>query len=205
MKKCNRILPVLVALVIFCCSVVPAEASAIKQNITSVSLTVGQTRSFTLSGTTSKPSYKSSNTSVASVNQKGVITAKRQGTCTVTATWNKKKYTCKVTVYKSGTYVGKYKKNYPIAGTNIVTTWRVAVKSVSGNKIRFQIDWGNIRTVHFTGVITGTLIGNKVSFSFKDSHMSHKGTGRMWLYPDKVKLITKLGDGEEETRVLSKV
>ena len=85
MKK-RKWFSVLLATLIFCGSVMNVEAAVIKQNISSVSLMVGQTRSFVLSGTTSKASYKSSNASVASVSKDGVISAKKQGNCTITAT-----------------------------------------------------------------------------------------------------------------------
>ena len=75
----NKIFPILLAIMIFCCSVMSVEAASVSQNISSVSLAVGQTRTFSLKGATGKTSYKSSNTSVASVNKNGVITAKKQG------------------------------------------------------------------------------------------------------------------------------
>ena len=51
------------------------------------------------SGSASSITYKSSNTSVVEVDENGVITAKKKGTATITATtYNKKKATCKVTV-----------------------------------------------------------------------------------------------------------
>lgn len=198
MKK-RKWFSVLLATLIFCGSVMNVEAAVIKQNISSVSLMVGQTRSFVLSGTTSKASYKSSNASVASVSKDGVISAKKQGNCTITATWNKKKYTCKVTVYKKGAYVGKYTSGYE---GPFIPVWDVTIKSVSGNKIKMQIDWYSLRSIHSTGTISGTLIGNKVSFSFTDSYMSRKGTGKMWIYPNKVKLSIRLGEGAESTMVL---
>ena len=45
--------------------------------------------------------WKSSARKVATVSAKGVITAVGEGTATITATYNKKKYTCKVTVVDS--------------------------------------------------------------------------------------------------------
>lgn len=195
----NKIFPILLAIMIFCCGVMSVEAASVSQNISSVSLAVGQTRTFSLKGATGKTLYKSSNTSVASVNKNGVITAKKQGKCTITATLNKKKYTCKVTVCKVSAYIGVYTSGYKGPFT---TRWDVTVKSLSGNKIRMKIDWYNLRSIHSTGMITGTLIGNKVTFSFTDSYMAHKGTGKMWIYPNKVKLSMKLGEGAENTMIL---
>jgi hypothetical protein len=43
--------------------------------------------------------WKSSNTKIATVSNKGVLTAKAPGKCTITATWGKKKAQCKVRIY----------------------------------------------------------------------------------------------------------
>ncbi len=43
--------------------------------------------------------WKSSDTKVAAVNSKGVLTAKAPGKCVITATWEKKKAQCKVLIY----------------------------------------------------------------------------------------------------------
>ena len=67
-------------------------------NKSKATLEEGKTLTLKLTGATAK-SYKSSNTSVATVSSKGKITAKSAGTATITCTAsNKKTYTCKVTV-----------------------------------------------------------------------------------------------------------
>ena len=70
-------------------------------NKTSTSLSVGQTTTLKLTGATLK-SAKSSNTSIATVNSSGKITAKKAGTCTITLTDTQKRtYKCTVTVKSS--------------------------------------------------------------------------------------------------------
>lgn len=70
-------------------------------NKTSTSLNVGQTTTLKLTGATLK-SAKSSNTSIATVNSSGKITAKKAGTCTITLTDTQKRtYKCTVTVKSS--------------------------------------------------------------------------------------------------------
>ena len=67
-------------------------------NKTSKSLNVGETTTLKLTGATLK-SAKSSNTSIATVNSSGKITAKKAGTCTITLTDTQKRtYKCTVTV-----------------------------------------------------------------------------------------------------------
>ena len=70
-------------------------------NKTSTSLNVGETTTLKLTGATLK-SAKSSNTSIATVNSSGKITAKKAGTCTITLTDTQKRtYKCTVTVKSS--------------------------------------------------------------------------------------------------------
>lgn len=78
-------------------------ATAIKLNHTETTINKGNkltlTATLTPSDATSKITWKSSNTSVATVTQKGVITAVGTGTATITATTSTgKKDTCKVIV-----------------------------------------------------------------------------------------------------------
>lgn len=77
-------------------------AAATKQNIsinlTNIVMRRGQSRQLKITGTTRAVKWKTSNKSVAAVNSKGKITARKSGTATITATVNKKKYSCRVTV-----------------------------------------------------------------------------------------------------------
>ena len=74
-----------------------SKADAIKLTQKTASVEFGKT--ITLKFTTAKKvTWKSSNKSVATVSNKGVVTGKKPGTATITATLNGKKYSCKVTV-----------------------------------------------------------------------------------------------------------
>ncbi|WP_228354267.1 Ig-like domain-containing protein [Variimorphobacter saccharofermentans] len=77
-----------------------AEAATVKISNKKLSLKVGETKALKITGTTKKVTWTSSKKSVATVSSKGKVTAKSAGTATITATVNKKKYTCKVTVTK---------------------------------------------------------------------------------------------------------
>lgn len=78
---------------------IPTTASAaVKLNKTTISLTEGDTYALKVSGTKSKITWTSSKKTVATVSSKGVVTAKKAGSATITATVSSKKYTCKVTV-----------------------------------------------------------------------------------------------------------
>lgn len=75
-----------------------AEAATVKISKTKVSLMVAETVTLKITGTKSKVAWKSSNNKIASVTAKGVVTAESVGTAKITATVNKKAYTCSVTV-----------------------------------------------------------------------------------------------------------
>ena len=80
----------------------PMTASA-KVSISkkSLSLKVGQTATLKVSGTKKKVKWSSNKKAIATVNQKGKITAKKAGKAVITAKIGKKKYTCKVTIKKA--------------------------------------------------------------------------------------------------------
>lgn len=77
---------------------VAEAATAIKLNKTKLSLNVGDTAKLKISGTKSKVTWASNKKTVATVDKTGKVTAVKAGSATITATVNKKKYTCKVTV-----------------------------------------------------------------------------------------------------------
>lgn len=77
-------------------------ATQIKLSKAKATMEVDSTLTLKLGNVTSTDvQWKSSARKVAVVSAKGVITAKGEGTATITATYNKKKYTCKVTVVDS--------------------------------------------------------------------------------------------------------
>lgn len=67
-------------------------------NIKKDTITAGQKLKLKILGTKKTPVWKSSNTKIATVTKKGVVTAKAKGTVTITAKVSGKKYTCKITV-----------------------------------------------------------------------------------------------------------
>lgn len=83
---------------------IPTTAAAatkkVKLNKTKATLTVGKTMTLKLTQgkKTLKAKFTSSNKKIATVGSKGKVTAKKKGTATITATYKKKKYKCKITV-----------------------------------------------------------------------------------------------------------
>jgi len=79
-------------------NVAVAEAATVKISKSKVSMEIAATTTLKVTGTKSKVTWKTSNKAVATVTSKGAVTAQSAGTAKITATVNKKKYTCTVTV-----------------------------------------------------------------------------------------------------------
>lgn len=94
-----------------------AQAATVKISDDSLLLQVGKSETLKVTGTKNKVTWTSSKKSVATVNKSGKVTAKKEGTATITATVNKKKYTCKVTVFKG------QKQTYNTINYVIPKTW----------------------------------------------------------------------------------
>lgn len=67
-------------------------------NKTSMKLWSGDKITLALKGTKAKVTWSTSNKDIATISQKGMVTARKTGTAKITAKVGKKKYTCKVTV-----------------------------------------------------------------------------------------------------------
>lgn len=74
---------------------------------TSLRLKAGKTASLSVTGTSGKATWSSSKSSVAAVDSKGRVKAKKKGSAVITAKVNGKKLTCAVTVTQSGTAAKK--------------------------------------------------------------------------------------------------
>ena len=83
---------------------VPVHAAKVKLSKKSITIKVGQKKTIKVKGTTKKVTWSSSDKKIATVNSKGKITAKSEGTCNITAKVGSKKLTCKVTVKPSKNY-----------------------------------------------------------------------------------------------------
>lgn len=97
MKKVVKKTSVLLfALILVVCMALPVSAASISKK--KVTICTGQTIQLKVNGVKKKARWTSSNKSVATVTQKGKVSAKKKGTTTVAAKIGKKKYTCKVAV-----------------------------------------------------------------------------------------------------------
>lgn len=94
-------LSVVVMLVLVLCVVVPTEAATkAKLSSTKAELVVGETLQLKLTGGTGTITWSTSKKSIATVSKNGLVTAKKVGSCVITAKQAGKKYSCKITVTK---------------------------------------------------------------------------------------------------------
>lgn len=90
------------------------EKETLNISDTSLTITAGQKKTLKVTNASGDVKWSSNKTSVATVSSKGVVTAKKAGTATITASSNGLKVTCKVAVKK-----------------NVYTNTKATVKNIS--------------------------------------------------------------------------
>lgn len=151
------------------------SAESIKLSKSTLQLSVGASTTLKITGTSSKVTWKSSNTSIATVSQSGKVTAKKVGKAVITATVNKKSYKCNVTVSKSTTNKTTY-----YMGIN--DTKQLVAPNLTG-----KITWTSNRPkevkVSKTGVISSPLGGSAIGSAIVTAS-SKTGKHYFYIYVD---------------------
>ena len=136
--------------------------SGVKLNKTSQSIAVGKTAALkaTVSpsaATNKNVTWKSSNTSVATVNSKGVVTGKKAGTATITVTTKdgSKKATCKVTVRVpvTGVKLNKTRQTLKVNG-KVTLKATVSPTNATNKKVTWKSSNTSVAVVSSKGVVT---------------------------------------------------
>lgn len=99
MKRC-KILSILLSILLVTTIVTPNVQAAVKINKSTANIYVGETLTLKVSGTSSKPTWSTSNKKVATVSSYGKVSAKSEGIATIKAKVKNKTLTCKITVKK---------------------------------------------------------------------------------------------------------
>lgn len=104
MKKLQTICKLFVLIVVlsvtalFLPKTTTSQAATIKLNYSKLTLKCGESKALTLGGITKDIIWSSSNKSIVTVSKSGKVTAVKAGKANITATLNKKIYSCKITV-----------------------------------------------------------------------------------------------------------
>lgn len=142
-------------------------ATKVKLNYSSITLNVGKTKTLTATLTPSTVSYKtvtwkSSNKAVAKISSKGVITAVKAGTATITCTSKDGavKTTCKVTVTQPATGITLSKKSMSVRINQMrAITATVKPADVTNSKVVWSSSNTKVATVDSSGVVKGIKAG----------------------------------------------
>lgn len=106
--------------------------------------------------------YKSDNAAVATVNKKGKVVAKSEGTATITVTSKKNKNAtakCVVTVKKGVENIQTAKKVYLQKGKKLKLNWTVAPTTAENQKVAFKTNKKKVAKVNKKGQITAKKVG----------------------------------------------
>ena len=133
-----------------------------------LTLVAGHKVTLSMRNTTRKPVWRSSKPSVATVSSNGVVTARKAGTTTITATIGGRNYTCKVTV-KKAVFVSRIKLNKTSAPMLVGKTLKLSCTlSPAKSKLTetYKLTWSSsnkkVATVDSNGKVTAKGKGTAI-------------------------------------------
>lgn len=145
------------------------QAATIKLNKSQATLEAGKTLQLKVTGTNSASSWLSSDKAVATVSQKGKVKALRSGNAIITASVNKKKYTCKVTVTEPVStvdYLGDRTVEY--------------VKAEECHRLFFSLQDGNHNKITANATVDIKIINDAGETVYDKSHKVGKEDFGSW-------------------------
>ena len=129
------------------------EAATVKLNKTRRTMKVGQVYKLTVKGPHGTVKWKSSKSSVAAVDNSGVVKAKKKGTANIYAQVGKKKLKCRITVKNPAPSLNKKSLTLYRGGT-----FRLAVKYPT-SKVKWSSSNKSVATVNATGTVVAKKNG----------------------------------------------
>lgn len=113
------------------------EAASVKLSKSKATLSVGKSITLKIKGTKKKAKWTSSKKSVATVNKKGKVVAKKAGTAVITAKIGKKKYKCKIKVVKNKKGLSGSTKKNNIVNQDTTDNYK-SILSISNTSLTIQ-------------------------------------------------------------------
>lgn len=129
------------------------EAATVKLNKTRRTMKVGQVYKLTVKGPHGTVKWKSSKSSVAAVDNSGVVKAKKKGTANIYAQVGKKKLKCRITVKNPAPSLNKKSLTLYRGGT-----FRLAVQYPT-SKVKWSSSNKSVATVNSTGTVVAKKNG----------------------------------------------
>jgi chitinase len=155
-----------------------SKITIVQMNKKNVALTSGKTTQLTLWGSNNSTTWESSNNKVATVSDNGLVTAVGQGTATITALFNGKKITSKITVVGLNhdsfvlEYGGRFIANVPpnygstmilsVTGTKDKITWSSSNTKVATVNSNGKVTAKGPGTAKITANLNGSIITSDV-------------------------------------------
>lgn len=147
----------------------PIHVTGVTLNMTSLTLTIGETETLTATvspanATDKSVTWSSGNTSVATVSSSGVVTARAVGNATITVTTNDggKKATCTVTVnpiHVTGVALNKTGLTLIVGETETLTA-TVSPADATDKSVTWSSSNTSVATVSSSGVVTAIKAGS---------------------------------------------
>ena len=149
------------------------SVTGVSLNMTSLTLTEGETQTLTATvspsnATDKSVTWSSSNTSVATVSSSGVVSAKSAGSATITVTTNDggKKATCAVTVKAKVVNVAGVSLNCTSLSMEIGATNTLVATVLPSDATNKSVTWSSnnsfVAEVSSSGVVTAKAVGSAV-------------------------------------------
>lgn len=165
MKKAIQKLSIFLTVFCLLFAIVPVQAAAPAISKKTATIYVGKSITLKMNDTKAKVKWKTSNSKIATVSGTGKVTGKKTGTAKITATVNKKNYSCTITVKKASTKVkvSKISLNKTAISLNVGTNYSLKASVSPAKAANKAITWKSsntgVATVNSNGTVTAKKAG----------------------------------------------
>lgn len=145
----RRITAMLILMAVVLVSVPCEAAKAAKLSTKKANLFVGETIQLKVTGGSGSVKWKTSDKKIATVSKSGLVTAKRTGSCKITATKGKKKLTCNIQVTKlPKNYATVNGKRVKVGKTLKITYYLKSDKPICMVSIKYKYNYKALKIVN---------------------------------------------------------